>query len=148
MSQDYIDKLDVLPSECSCEKCKVMCHAPCCGSVEDFEKLIDAGYANRLMFDDLPSICDGGDFLKAALKGYEAKQSPWHTSSREGCTFFKNGKCELHDLNLKPILGRLAHHENKLDYDKYAELSKSDWSTSRGASLIEKWKKLVNYSEE
>lgn len=146
---DYADKLGILPSECDCEKCKSMCRAPCCGSVEDFEKLIEAGYASRLMFDDLPSVNDGGDILKPALKGYEGQQAPWHTDSFMGCTFWdENGKCQLHNLNLKPILGRLAHHEPNLDYDQYSLISKKDWESERAFSLIEKWKKLVNYIEE
>jgi hypothetical protein len=143
-TQDYIDKLGVVPSECSCNRCQLMCTAPCCGSVEDFEKLIDAGYSNRIMLDDLPSVPDVGDFLKPALKGYEGKKAPWHTRSEEGCTFWKEGKCELHDLGLKPIQGRIAMHGNpKYSFDQYAQISKEDWGSERGLALIQKWKDIV-----
>ncbi len=148
-TQDYIDKLGILPCECSCSKCKSMCHAPCCGSVEDFEKIIEAGYADRLMFDDLPSVCDGGDIIKPALKGHEGKQAPWETKSELGCTFWKYGKCELHKSGLKPIQGKQATHTDQhVAADKaqaFSEISKADWESPRGMALIEKWKKLVNY---
>lgn len=151
MSQEYLDKLKIVPQECSCERCKKMCHAPCCGSVEDFEKLIDAGFADRLMFDNLPSYPnDGGDMLKPALKGYGGQQAPWATSSIAGCTFWdKNGLCQLHNLGLKPTQGKIALHENPHDYiDQYSEISKEDWESERGLALIERWKKLVNYQED
>lgn len=148
-SQTYIDRLKVQPSECSCKKCQRMCHAPCCGSVEDFEKIIEAGYANRLMFDDLPSTPAAGPFLKPALKGSEGKQAPWATSSEEGCTFWKEGKCELHSLDLKPIQGRLAIHNGngKTTGEEYSSISNEDWESQRGKDLIEKWKRLVGYNE-
>jgi len=135
---DYLSKLNVLPSECSCDKCKRMCHAPCCMSVEDAEKLLNAGYASRLMFDDLPSNPDTADFLKPALKGYEGEHSPWETSSLRGCTFWnEDGKCELHDKGLKPIQGRIAIHDNT-NYDM----------NQLAGVLNERWKKLVSYQED
>lgn len=150
-TQDYIDKLGIQPSECSCKRCQSMCRSPCCGSVEDFEKLIDAGYADRLMFDDLPSVCDGGDFLKPALKGYEGKQAPWATGSELGCTFWDCGKCKLHKSGLKPIQGKMAIHSNDHvaheNADALAVISKADWESPRGKALIAKWKEMVKYKE-
>jgi len=149
MSKEYAEKLGLLPQECACDKCKLMCHAPCCGSVEDFEKIVDAGFADRLMFDDLPSEPDGGDILKPALKGYEGGRAPWAVSALRGCTFWnKEGKCDLHDLGLKPIQGKLAIHEKQTALDDdctLADIMKPDWESERGKALIEKWKKLVNY---
>jgi len=148
-SESYSQAVGKSPSECNCTKCQQMCHAPCCGSVDDFEKLIDGGYANRLMFDDLPSSSDGGDILKPALKGYEGKQAPWETASIKGCTFWKKGKCELHKSGLKPIQGKIATHEDMDEeyFEKFAETSKIDWESDRGLALIERWKKLVNYQK-
>ena len=45
-------KLNILESSCACEKCSRMCHAPCLGTPEDMQKLMDAGFGKRLMFDD------------------------------------------------------------------------------------------------
>ena len=36
------------PTVCRCEKCKSQCHTPCLGTPEDIQKLMDAGYADRL----------------------------------------------------------------------------------------------------
>jgi len=148
MSLEYLEKLGEKISECSCDRCQRMCHAPCCGSVEDMEKIMDAGYAKRLMFDDLPSIRDGGDFLKPALKGYEGERAPWHTESLHGCTFWKGGKCELHKRGLKPIQGKIAHHNgSKASGEEYAAISKADWESERGLACIYRWKKEVGYKE-
>ena len=37
-----------VPTNCNCERCKEQCHTPCLGTPEDIERLIDAGYDNRL----------------------------------------------------------------------------------------------------
>lgn len=149
MSQKYIEKLNIQPTECACENCQMMCRAPCCGSVEDFEKIIDAGYADKLMFDNLPSVFDGGYLLKPALKGHEAQQSPWATFSEDGCTFWNaDRRCDLHELGLKPTQGKIAIHNNPVNYyDQFAQISKEDWESTRGKELIKRWKKLVGYEE-
>ena len=126
--------------ECSCEKCSQMCHAPCCGTPEDMKKLIDNGYAKRLMYDDLPG---GNNMLKPALKGYEGEKAPWSTSSRFGCTFWKDGKCELHSLGLKPSQGRFAvHNMPDEDQQKIAEYINDSWSSRKGDKVVKEWKKI------
>jgi hypothetical protein len=133
-------KLNVKYSECDCKKCSSMCHAPCCGTPDDIEKLMNAGYGNRLMYDNL----EGGEtMLKPALKGYEGIRSPWETSNEEGCTFWKEGKCELHDLGLKPSQGKLAHHS--LTTEQHAEIGEyvnNSWKNHKGDEVIEKWNQI------
>lgn len=149
MSESYSKKLNLYPQSCDCQYCQRMCRSPCNGSVEDMEKLIDAGYAKRLMFDDLPSQEMNGAIIKPALKGYEGKQSPWETSSERGCTFWKKGKCELHDSGLKPWQGKIAIHDNTTNYyGEFAKLLDEDYASERGKALIECWKKEVNYQDE
>lgn len=68
---------------------------PCLGTPEDIKKIITAGFGNRLMqtnFMNVPVIM------------------PLLDSEKKSCTFFTNGLCELHDLGLKPTVGKLAHH--------------------------------------
>lgn len=130
--------LDILETSCSCEKCSFMCHAPCCGTPEDMKKLMDAGYAKKLMLDDLPG---GEDMLKPALKGYEGMKSPWDVASKSGCTFWINGMCELHSSGLKPSQGKLAHHSlNKEQNDKIGEAMNDSWEGGKGDDIIEQWK--------
>lgn len=116
-----------------------MCHAPCCGTPEEMEKLIKLGYRNRLMFDDWPGQ---EDLIKPALKGYGGKKAPWETRTEKGCTFWKKGKCELHKLGLKPMVGRLAHHSNSLeDSMKIEDVVRESWRTEKAKEVIQLWKK-------
>ena len=118
-----------------------MCHAPCCGTPEDFKKLIDAGYAERLMYDNLPG---GSHMLKPSLKGYEGKMSPWHVLSSDGCTFWVNGLCELHSTGLKPTSGKLAHHSlSEQKYKQTEEYVNDSWGDRKGTEVIERWKKIT-----
>lgn len=129
------------PNECDCERCSRMCRAPCCGTPGDIKKLIEAGYAKRLMLDDLPS---GPDMIKPALKGSEGEEAPWEVSSEKGCTFWKKGKCELHDLNLKPTQGKLVHHSfNREQYEGVEEIIRDSWETPEAGNVIEMWKETI-----
>lgn len=133
-------KLTVLPSECDCEKCSSMCHAPCSGTPDDMEALMNAGYGNRLMYDDLPG---GETILKPSLRGYEGINAPWQTFSVLGCTFWKDGKCELHSLGLKPTLGKLAiHDQSEEDRHQIAEFIEESWRDKKAKKILNRWKKL------
>lgn len=68
-------------NECDCKICQDMCKAPCCGTASEIKKLIQDGYSDRLMIDEWD---DGEILLKPALKGYEGKSAPFHTSSEKG----------------------------------------------------------------
>jgi hypothetical protein len=137
---------NVLQTECDCEKCRSMCKSPCCGTIEDIQKLIDAGYGDRLMVDDWPGDTD---LIKPAMKGSEGHRAPWETTTEEGCTFWKDGKCELHNLGLKPTQGKLAHHDNKLHQVLGIEdLIRDSWEDDNAKEFIEKWKKEFMKEEE
>lgn len=123
-----------------------MCRAPCCGTPADIKKLIEHGYADCLMLDDWP----GSPYmLKPALKGHEAKWAPFEILNSEGCTFWIDGKCELHNLGLKPIQGKLAHHSltNK-ENEEICDMLDEAWEDSDEVrTLINEWKELVGYEE-
>lgn len=91
------------PSECSCDSCKRLCHTPCIGTPEDIEKLINAGYGDRLA----PSLwCVGmlNGLTRTPIKMIMPirEESGW-------CTFrLPDGLCELHEKGLKPLEGKLA----------------------------------------
>lgn len=132
-------------TECSCKRCRAMCKRPCFGTPEDIQKIIDAGFGDRLMLDHHCGIDPDNDvsLLCPALKGSESKNAPFVPSSEQGCTFWKYGKCELHKLKLKPIVGRLAHHGNPND-PVGAENTLSDyvsemWNTAEGKRLVSSW---------
>src|ERR1700679_1101292 len=129
-------KLSISYSECDCKKCQKMCHAPCCGTPEDFENIIEAGFGKRLMFDAFP---DGEPMLKPALKGYEGNRSPFETASIKGCTFWNGKHCELHSKGLKPSLGKLAHHSlNKEQKEEIIDFINESWTSQEAKDVIAK----------
>lgn len=133
-------KLNVQPSECDCIRCSSMCHAPCCGTPKDFERLMDAGYGKRLMYDDLPG---GATMLKPALKGYEGLTAPWKTYSHMGCTFWENGLCQLHTSGLKPSQGKLAlHDQSEEDQAHIADFLDKSWKAKNAKKTLKRWKEL------
>lgn len=135
--------LNVLPTNCDCNKCSMMCRAPCCGTPEDVLNLINAGHANRLSLDDWP-----GDvaLIKPALKMYEGEKAPWNTNSAAGCTFWKNGLCELHESGLKPAQGKLANHANTDEQiAEICQMIRDSWEEPLAKKVIKQWKKAVGY---
>jgi len=140
--------LKVLPSNCDCEKCSNMCKAPCCGTPEDFRNLIDNGFGNRLMIDDW---LDEPPMLKPAMKGSESRKAPWETRTEKGCTFWHNGKCDLHNSGLKPTQGKLAlHAQSEEECDYIREIIVNSWETEDADTIIEEWTKnfySTKYSE-
>jgi len=136
-------KLAIKVSECDCKKCSIMCHAPCCGTPEDMQLLIEAGYGKRLMHDDWPDSTCSEEMLKPALKGHEGDKAPWDVATEAGCTFWRNGKCDLHSKGLKPCQGKLAHHSLTKDQnEEIGEYIKEAWKGEKGKEVIRKWKEL------
>ena len=89
-----------------------MCrHSTCLATPGEAQLLRRIGYEDRLSnyyfrdFNEKPVVVTG-----SSPKGHEGKE---FTSTRAGrCTFHTDeGKCELHNLGLKPLEGRLAHHD-------------------------------------
>ena len=84
---------------------------------------------------------DGPDMIKPAMKGSESYRALWATSSEEGCTFWKNGLCELHHKELKPMHAQLSHHGNtKEQNDAIAETVRESWFTEEAEICIKNWK--------
>lgn len=127
------------PIQCKCQACKSQCKiAPCLGTPEDIEKIIDAGYKDRIY----PTDWGAGIFMKITTEVIEMYQAE-HTNT--GCTFFKDGLCELHDKGLKPTEGRLSHHTHKIEtFDKKKSLSwnvAKEWIDPANKETIER----INY---
>lgn len=138
--------LEVLNCECDCEKCQNMCHLPCIGSVEGTRELIEAGYGDRLC------IRDHGDeiVLKPALKGEEGLHiiNPAHIYTEKGCTFWKDGKCELHDTGLKPLLGKISYHEMTDEIKSHIrDRFKKEWTSEEAKELIKEYKERFQPEE-
>lgn len=97
------------PISCQCAKCQSQCHTPCLGTPEDILKILKAGYKDRVaatqwLASVIMGVCREPVYMIQAIReenGY--------------CTFFHDGKCELHNLGLKPTEGRLSHHSVRID---------------------------------
>lgn len=109
------------PTECGCTMCQQQCQTPCVGTPEDMFKIIEAGYSDRLVMK--PWIA-GAILLPKDHKPVLMLQSKMNPETKH-CTFFQNGKCELHDLGLKPTEGKLSHHS----------LSKTNFNPKKAISL-------------
>ncbi|MBF0577400.1 hypothetical protein [Dysgonomonas sp. GY617] len=95
-------------TECRCEECKSQCRTPCLGTPDDIIKLIEAGYTDKLRL----TVWTVGMRINKIEFPIPMVQA---MMTENGCIFFKNGLCELHDLGLKPTEGKLSNHTTKLD---------------------------------
>lgn len=137
--------LKLKESKCSCDRCKAMCKRPCWPTPKEAKKLIDRGYAKRLMMDywaSEPNIY----IICPALKGYEGMETPWWPSGERGCTFQDSkGLCEIHGKHLKPIEGRIAHH-NEIGrghgFNLHQTVAKL-WDSKEGRDIVWLWKQKV-----
>lgn len=107
---------------CQCSKCVNMCRSnPCWPTPDEARALITAGFADRLMTDWWEAYPDDILLLCPASRGSEGTRAPeldnisdlfagW---SKGACVFLTEANlCELHDLGLKPLEGKMAMHDS------------------------------------
>lgn len=131
----YIDS----PS-CQCDICNSMCTRPCWGTPAEIEAIIDAGLWGNLMLDYW--IGDKYDIYIpcGASPGRECKVAgSWPTGV---CAFFKNGGCSLHAAGLKPIEGRVAHHDEGINPPGIHEKVAMAWDTPEGHRVVDRVRRL------
>jgi len=131
-------KTNSKPLSCKCQACKKQCEtAPCLGTPEDIEKLIDAGYGSKIFATTWASGIVLG-IIDYPIEMYQAEFVPRH-----GCIFFKDGLCQLHDLGLKPTEGKLSHHAVKTINHPNKHLSwavAKEWLAPENAEIIKRIK--------
>lgn len=129
---------------CQCAECRSYCLRPCWPTPDEAMALIDAGYAHRLMLDWWQDDNAPIAILCGALKGHEGQITPYWPKSAGGCTFYVNGLCQLHNLGLKPLEGRVAHHTD--GYERQQELHRSIpllWDCEAGNQVIQHWRTIT-----
>ena len=90
-------------NECACAICQNMCKTcPCIGLPNEILAIAKAGFASKL----------DRSVWAAAVK-YNVPPvymiiSPKTKEYSNECSFLNEGKCQLHDLGLKPLEGKLA----------------------------------------
>ena len=130
-----------------CDGGEKMCQTrPCWGTVNDFKRIIDAGYATSLMIDyySHESINNGKKiyFLSGASRGNECSKADWNPIGT--CKFFVNHKCIIHQI--KPTMGAVTCCKEKTSQE-LTHACLLTWNTRTGEKLINDWKKMVNYVE-
>lgn len=95
-------------SACSCQTCQKMCKTcPCIGTPIEIAKIVNAGFKDKVGSTIWMSGMVVGIYHKP-VRMVQPLMIEGH-----GCAFLKEGNlCELHDLGLKPIEGRMATHTN------------------------------------
>lgn len=87
-------------STCSCSSCQHMCRvAPCLGTPSDILKIAESGHTDKL---SITGWAVGVPYDIPVVPMVQAKMTP------NGCSFFENNLCTLHDKGLKPTEGRLT----------------------------------------
>lgn len=131
------------PSEpCSCDICKSYCYRPGWWTVEEAHKAISAGLADRMMLEISPENEFG--VLSPAFKGNESNFA-LQLFSKNGCTFFKNGLCELYGTGFQPLECLYCHHSRKGFGIKCHSDIEKDWKTIRGQRLIVLWGNIIGF---
>ena len=102
------------PSECHCRRCQQQCITPCLGTPDDILRLMDAGYMDRLCITDWAAGVLMG-VTRHLLTFIQADMLTDEKEKRTRCTFFHDGRCELHEKGLKPTEGKLSHHSIRID---------------------------------
>lgn len=121
------------PETCTCDTCKDMCYRPCWPTPDEAQRLIDAGHLKDLALD---TYYIGGQPVEV-LRPQNANDSERRCIFQDRETLL----CRVHGTDLKPIEGRLAHHE-LIETGKGAALRRAIaklWKNKKGRELIEQW---------
>jgi hypothetical protein len=134
------------PSEpCSCDVCKSYCRRPGWWTVKEAEKAIKAGLAGRMMLEISPEKNFG--VLSPAFRGNEGNYA-LNTFADNGCTFFKDGLCELFGTDFQPLECRFCHHDRTgLGKKCHNEIEK-EWNTNFAKRVIVRWGNLTGFWEK
>jgi hypothetical protein len=122
------------PVSCRCASCQNQCkRAPCLGTPQDIWALIEAGYKDKLAVTAWGVGMILGK-LPFPVPMVQVTQTP------DGCVFFQNGLCELHNRGLKPTEGRLSYHtltEESFDFSKSLAWNVArEWLNEKNVPLI------------
>lgn len=101
--------MSLTPITCSCSKCQSMCANTVCLPTPEEARELAKKFPERMAVFKFEPGNDEYSYVAPGIAGRE--HEILNTTTGGACTFFANGKCELHDLGLKPLEGRLAYHD-------------------------------------
>lgn len=126
---------------CTCEKCLGYCSRPGWWTVAEAERALAAGLGARMMLEMAPGFSFG--VLAPAFRGNEGFFA-LNLHSTGGCTFLRDGLCELHGSGLEPLECRFCHHDRPGQGEKCHTEIEKDWNSAAGQALVERWCAQVN----
>ena len=82
--------------------------------------------------------------LSPAFKGNEINYA-MQKYSGEGCTFLKDGLCELFTTGLQPLECRFCHHLRKGSGEQCHNDIADEWNSEYGKKRIVRWGNLTGF---
>ena len=129
------------PSEpCACAVCLAYCMRPGWWTVREAAAAYDAGYARRMMLEPSPERTFG--VLSPAFRGCEGTFALQQYAAR-GCTFLRDGRCELHGSGFQPMECRFCHHDRPGQGPLCHADLEADWNTPAGRLLVVRWSRFT-----
>ena len=122
-----------------------MCHRrPCWGTVEDFQRIIEQGHANKLMLDFYGTPGEEVHILSGANNNRQGSHAPFNPIGT--CIFLDDNKCSIHDI--KPYGGAVSCcKQSDKEVRDIVKHCIDSWRTPEGEALVKEWKRIVNYVE-
>ncbi len=131
------------PSEsCSCNICKGFCIRPGWWIVSEAQLAIQNGFAHRMMLEISPDSAFG--VLSPAFKGNEGLIA-MQVFSKNYCTFYSEGLCELFGREYQPLECRFVHHRRKGQGMVCHAAIEKDWNTMAGKKLVKTWIEITGF---
>ena len=129
---------------CTCDICRGYCQRPGWWTVDEAEQAIEAGYAHRMMLEMSPDLTFG--VLSPAFKGNEGNFAI-QVFARNGCTFLKDGLCEIFGTGFEPLECRYCHHTRRNMGEKCHLVIEKDGHSKEGQQLVIRWGELTGFFE-
>jgi hypothetical protein len=123
---------------CDCEICRSYCIRPGWWTIEQASIAIDEGYDAKMMLEIAPDFSFA--VLSPAFKGCEG-QIAVNEFAKNGCIFFSDGLCELHETSFQPLECKVCHHSSPGKGPKIHYELEKQWNTPQGIDVVIKWMK-------
>lgn len=121
---------------CACDVCVAYCARPGWWTVRGAARAMEAGHGDRMMLEVSPDRAMG--VLSPSFRGCEGGFALQDHASA-GCTFLREGRCELHRTGHQPLECRFCHHDRPGQGPICHHDLEKDWKTPAGRELVARW---------
>jgi len=120
---------------------------PCWGTPAEVRRMIENGFADKLMLDWYYYKKGNVYIIAPAIVGCEKKSSPFWPSGR--CALLDDSnKCILHGTDMKPSEAKWASCTDINDKIDIHLLVANTWKNKEARELVKEWKDRVGYYYE